>query len=143
MARAVEADVLDRLERQALVVDLDAFDRALRGADDVVVDDQALEREAEQARVHAGRLVDQVGAGIADQRVVERLLGARLGVGQLRVGHAGGGAAGQVVEVGHLAAAAESSACSGLPPDIAPVRRSETKHQVPKIAGCPGLIAFT
>ena len=26
---------------------------------------------------------------------------------------------------------------------MAPVRRSETKHQVPKIAGCPGLIALT
>ena len=30
-----------------------------------------------------------------------------------------------------------------LPPDMAPVRRSETKHQVPKIAGAPGLMAFT
>ena len=37
----------------------------------VVVDDQAFQREAEQAREHAGRLVDQVRAGIADQRMVE------------------------------------------------------------------------
>ena len=36
-----------------------------------------------------------------------------------------------------------SRACSALPPDMAPVRRSETKGQVPKIAGAPGLIALT
>ena len=77
MAGTVQADVADGLERQRLVVDLDAADRALRRADDVVVDDEAFERKAEQARVHAGRFVDQVGAGIADQRVVERLLRAR------------------------------------------------------------------
>ncbi len=103
MPRPVEADVADGLERETLVADFDALDRALGGADDVVVDDQALEREAQQAGVHAGRLVDHVGAGIADQRVVQGLLGAGLAVRQLRIGHARGGAAGQVVEVRHLA----------------------------------------
>ena len=41
------------------------------------------------------------------------------------------------------AQAADRMPCSGEPPDMAPVRRSETKGQVPRIAGAPGLIAFT
>ena len=40
------------------------------------------------------------------------------------------------------ALAAESSACSGLPPDMAPVRRSDTKHQVPKIVLALGWMAL-
>ena len=61
-------------------------------------------REAEQARHHAGRLVDQVGPGIADQRVVVGLLRPRLRVRHLAVGHAGGGAAGEVVVLRDLPA---------------------------------------
>ena len=38
---------------------------------------------------------------------------------------------------------AVSSACSADPPDMAPVRRSDTKGQVPKIAGAPGRMALT
>ena len=39
---------------------------------------------------------------VADQRVIERLFRARLAVGNLRIGHARGRAARQLVEVGHL-----------------------------------------
>ena len=52
----------------------------------------------EQARQHAGRLVNQVRAGIADERVVVGLLIAGLHVGKLGVAHARGRTAGQVVE---------------------------------------------
>ena len=52
--------------------------------------------------MHAGRLIDHVGAGVTDERVVERLFSTRLLVGDLRVGHARRGAAREIVEVRHL-----------------------------------------
>ena len=39
--------------------------------------------------------------------------------------------------------AAVSRACSPEPPDMAPVRKSETKGQVPNMAGWPGATALT
>ena len=60
--------------------------------------------EAEQAPLHARRLVDQVGAGIANQGVVVALLRPGLGVGQLGIAHARGDAGRQVVELAHLGA---------------------------------------
>lgn len=55
----------------------------------------------------------------------------------------------QAVPVGRLkklpicAQAEDRIACSGEPPLIAPVRKSDTNGQVPMIAGAPGLIALT
>ena len=95
VARPLDADLAHGLERQRRLVDLDAADGAQGSADDVVVDHQALVAEAQEARLHAGGLVDQVGAGIADQRVVVGLLGPGLRVGQLGVAHARGDAGGQ------------------------------------------------
>ena len=81
MAGTVEAYVFDGLERQTLLVHFDALDGALCGTNDVIVDNQALERKAQQAGMHAGRFINHVGAGVTHQGMVEPFLGARLPVG--------------------------------------------------------------
>ena len=104
MARPLGADLAHGLDREAVLGHLDAADRAQDRADHVVVDHQALETEAEQAGMHAGRLVDQVGPGKSEQGLGVTLLVAGLGVRQLRIGHSRGDARGQVVELPHLGA---------------------------------------
>src|SRR4029079_16867091 len=46
MSRPLQAGLADGLEGERILVDGDAANRALRGADDVVVDEQALHAEA-------------------------------------------------------------------------------------------------
>ncbi len=104
MARTLGADVAHRLDRNAFVVDRDARHRAQRAADRVIVDHHAFQAGAQKAGMHAGGFVDQIGAGIGDQRVVVALLIPRLGVRHLGIRHAGRNAAGQVVEPRHLGA---------------------------------------
>ena len=100
----LDADLAYRLDREIVVGHLDAAHRAHDRAQHVVVDDAALEAEAEQAGVHAGRLVDQVAAGLGRERHGVAFLETGLGVGHFGIGHAGGHGARQIVEMGHLGA---------------------------------------
>src|SRR3546814_2314303 len=59
MPGAVEADPLDRFFRQGVVVHLDAAHAAHALAQHVVVDDQALQAEAQQRGVHPGGFIDR------------------------------------------------------------------------------------
>ena len=104
MAGTVEADIGDDVERQRLVIDLDAADIAVDRAQHVVVDEQALEAEAEQRGMHAGAFIEQIDAGHGRERGGDALFIAGLDVGQLRIAHAGRRADGEAVEMAHLRA---------------------------------------
>ena len=76
----------------------------------------------------------------ARHHIRRRLFPPRLHIGQLGIGDARRSAPGQVVVSVHLGAARRQQRLfAGLPPDIAPVRRSLTKGHVPKICGVPRL----
>ena len=95
MAGPLDADIGDDIERQRLVIDLDAADIAVDRAQHVVVDEQAFEAEAEQRGMHAGRFVEEIDAGHGGERGGDAFLIARLDVGQFRIAHAGGRADGE------------------------------------------------
>ena len=103
MAR-VEGDLGDHVDGQRLVGDLDAAHHAQHGAEHVIVDDEALERHAQEARVHARGFVNHGGPGETGEGGRITLLEPRLGVGHLRIGHARRDANRQSVEIGHLGA---------------------------------------
>ncbi|MEZ5773396.1 MAG: hypothetical protein R3D33_01410 [Hyphomicrobiaceae bacterium] len=94
--------ILDDIDRQRLVADLDATQRALHRADQIVVEHQPLERRAHEARHHAACLHDEPAARKARQGHGDALLVAGLVVEHFRIGHAGGDRAGQIVEARHL-----------------------------------------
>ncbi len=76
------------------------------------------------------------------QRIGDRLFPTRLHIGQFAVRNPRSSAPRQVIEPMHLRTARRQQRLLGLPPDIAPVRRSDTKGQVPKMHGAPGSIAL-
>ena len=107
----IDNDVIGAVQRTIKGVEvtdeslsLDPLDGPLHRADHIVVDDQTFHGEPEETREHAGGFVDQVGAGIAHQRVVVSLLVARLHVRQFGIAHPGCGAARKIVELRKLRA---------------------------------------
>jgi hypothetical protein len=83
LAGTGRADIADRLDRQAVLADLDAPHGAQYRAEHVVVDHVATEAAAEQARVYAGGLLDDVAAGLRREQVGHALLVADLASGSL------------------------------------------------------------
>ena len=94
--------------------------------------------------MHAHRFVHQVKAREPGKCGGDALFIAGLDVRHLGIAHAGGRAHAEVVVLAPIwAQPAVNNACSPLPPDIAPVRRSETNGHGPMMAGAPGTIEFT
>ena len=104
MSLVAETDILEHLETECLLVDLDTSGDAQCRAEHVVVHQQGLRAGAEQARVHAGRFVDDIGArgGGAGQRIGAFRTG--LEIGKLGIAHTAGSAGRQVEVDTHLRA---------------------------------------
>ena len=97
-------DVRDHVEGERLVVHLDAPHEPLHRAEQVVVDQEPLERLPHQAADDPGIRRDEVAAGERGSRDGDPLLVAGLRVHRLRVGHPGGDAGDQAEVVRDLRA---------------------------------------
>ena len=110
MAFITEADLGEVVESQRFFIHLDTPHRSQRCTQHIVIEYQALGANAEQARVHPGCFVDEVGAGQRRRHQRVSPLRTRLKIRHVGVGHAAGGAEGQIKIEAQLGTAAGDQA---------------------------------
>ena len=101
-----ETDLGEVIKAQRFLIHLDTPHRSQRCPQHIVIEYQALGANAEQARVHPGRLVDEVGAGKGRRHQRVSALRTRLKIRHVGVGHAAGGAERQIKIEAQLSTAA-------------------------------------